>query len=176
MSIFSKLKMSKYTSLVLIFCASYFGCNTTEPSNDYDFGIYLLRDTTLTTSDVKEISLKSLIVQDEPLINITDIVEYNWEYHIIILTSEAFERFGKVEGKIKSTDGLPFIFIAEGQKIYLGNIYPAYSSYIHIDLPFITVAPFTEMRMARAPSQEVEDKRNDDRIYSVLQEYDKIVQ
>ena len=168
--------MNKSILLVLIFGIFNFCCDNSDSSNDNDFGLYLLRDTTLTTLDAKEISIKSLAVQNEPIIDITDIAAYNWEEHLITLTSEAFVRFGDVEDKIKSTYGLPFIFIAEGDKVYLGNIYPAYSSYIHIDLPSVTVAPFIEMRIERAPSQEVEDKRNDNRIYSVLQEYDKITQ
>ena len=135
-----------------------------------------MEDTTLTTSDVKVLSLESLILQDEPIMDIEDMLSYDWENHLITLTTEAFEAFGNIENKVKSTNGLPFVFMVEEEKIYLGNIYPAYSSYIHMDLPYITVAPFTELRITRAPSQDVEDKRNDDRIYSVLLEYDKIVQ
>lgn len=168
--------MNKSILLVLIFGLIYFCCDNSDSSNDCDFGLYLLKDSTLTTLDTKEISIESLVVQNESIIDITDIVTYNWDEHLITLTSEAFTRFGDVEDKIKSTYGLPFIFIAEGDKVYLGNIYPAYSSYIHIDLPSITVAPFIEMRIERALSQEVEDKRNDDRIHSVLQEHDKITQ
>jgi len=168
--------MKKLILLVIIFGIFNFCCENSNSPNDDDFGIYLLSNTSLTTLDAKEISIKSLAVQNEPIIDITDIVTYNWEEHLITLTSEAFEHFGNVENKIKSTYGLPFIFIAEGDKIYLGNIYPAYSSYVHIDLPSITVAPFIEMRIERSPSQDVEDKRNDDRIFSILQEHDKISQ
>jgi len=168
--------MNKYTFIVLIITALFYGCNdSTGPSNDDAFGIYLLRDSTLTTSDAKILPIKSLNVQEKPIISTTDIIEYHWADHIIILTTEAFERSKSIEGKIKSTYGLPFLVLVGEQKIYLGNIYPAYSSYIHIDLPYIRVAPFIEMRIAKAPSQDVEDKRNDDNIYSALQRYNKIV-
>ncbi len=170
--------MNKHIIMVLILLFSnliFWNCNITEPSEDYGFGIYLLKDTTLTTSGAKARSLKSLTLQDDdPLIDLADIVTYNWEDHLIDLTNEACERMGRINEKIKSIYGLPFIFIARREKIYLGNIYPAYSSYIHPDLPFITVAPFIELQIIRAPSKEAADQRIDDRIYQVLEKQEKL--
>jgi len=46
---------------------------------------------------------------------------------------------------------------------------------MHMDLPYFQVAPFKELKIIRAPSENIEDKRNDDRISSILQEHNKIV-
>jgi len=155
-----------------LFCSC---SDSTSPNYDEKaFGIYLLKDTLLITSDAKKISIESIQLQETPIININDIVEYNWEEQVITLTSEAFNRFKGVENKIKSTYGLPFIVVANQQKIYLGNIYPMYSSYIQEDLPYVEVAPFLEMIVSRAPLQSAEDKRKDKRIYSVLNECNKL--
>ncbi len=156
----------------LLFCSC---SDSTSPNDDEKvFGFYLLKDTSLITSDAKKLSIESLQLQEKPIIKINDIVEYNWAEQVITLTSEAFDKFKGVENKIKSTHGLPFIVVANQQKIYLGNIYPLYSSYIHEDLPYVKVSPFFEMRVLRAPLQSVEDKRKDERIYSVLNEYNKL--
>jgi len=162
--------------IFLLISILFFRCsNSTSPNNDEKtFGIYLLKDTLLITSDAKKIPLNSLEVQDAPIININDIETYNWSEQIINLTPEAFKRFGSVERKVKSIFGLPFIVMIDGTKIYLGNIYPGYSSYMHGDLPFIMVAPFTEMRISRAPDKNIDDKRMDERIYLVLKNNNKI--
>ena len=163
--------------LLLFIIALFFSCSdSTSPNNDENvFGIYLLKDTLLITSDAKIIPLDILQVQDSPIININDIEEYEWTEQVITLTPEAFIKFGGVQqGKIKSTLGLPFIVMVDGEKIYLGNIYPMQSSYIHTDLPFISVSPFTEMRIARAPDNNIEDKRINEIIYSVLKRNNKL--
>lgn len=168
--------MKEKCLFVLLIAILFCGCSdSTSPTDDEKaFGIYLLKDTLLMTSDAKKLSIESLQVQETPIIKISDIVEYNWEEQVITLSSEAFERFEGIENKIKSTFGLPFIVKVNQDNIYLGNIYPMYSSYIHKDLPSIDVAPFLEMRISRAPLQSIDDKRKDERIYSVLYEFNKI--
>jgi hypothetical protein len=162
-------------SLLIVTISFCYCSDSTSPAIDEkEFGIYLLKDTLLVTSDAKKLTLESLQVQDAPIININDVTTYNWEEHNITLTPEAFKRFKSVEKKVKSVYGLPFIVMLNQQKIYLGNIYPMYSSYIHPDLPFISVAPFLEMRIERAPLQSAEDKRKDERIYTVLNKFNKI--
>ncbi len=171
-----KIEMIIRFQLILFIAILFYGCsNSTSPSNEEEaFGIYLLKDTLLITSEAKKLSVDVLLLQETPLISINDIVEYNWEEQVISLTSEAFTRFKGVEKSIKSIYGLPFVVMANQQKIYLGNIYPMYSSYFHQDLPFISVAPFVELRIGRAPLLSIEDKRKDERIYNVMDKFNKI--
>jgi hypothetical protein len=171
-----RIEMKIRFLFVLLITILFYSCSElTNPSNDEKtFGIYLLKDTLLITSEAKKLPVESLQLQEVPIININDIIDYNWEEQVISLTSEAFERFKGVEKKIKSVFGLPFIVVAKQQIIYLGNIYPMYSSYVHEDLPSIDVAPFIEMKISKAPLQSIEDKRKDERIYLVLAEHNKL--
>ena len=167
-----KVKLSLFILLTLLLSSCK---NSTSPNfENEEFGIYLLKDTLLITSDAKKKSLDYHQLQEKAIIDLDDIVEYDWDEQIILLTADANERFNGVEGKIKSTMGLPYILVAEKQKIYLGNIYPMYSSYYHEDIPSISVAPFTELRIAKAPMNNIEDKRKDERIFNVLRKYKKI--
>ena len=160
---------------ILLYLALLFRCgDSLSPSDEKEFGIYLLKDTALTTSDAKELPLTSLQVQDSPIISMNDVETYNWAEQIITLTPEAFERFGKVGEKVKSTFGLPFVVVVEEIRIYLGNIYPSYSSYLHEDLPSVAVAPFTEMKISRAPDKSLADQRMDERIYQIMKTKNKI--
>ena len=156
-------------SLLSIQCSD----STSSNNSENDFSIYLLKDTLLTTSDVKTSRIDSLDIQAEPIINLKDIVSYDWSSHKMVLQSDAFERFKTLDTNNISTYGMPFIVIVHGERIYLGNIYPYYSSYMHFDLPSINIAPFMEMKINRA-SDEFEDKRNDWRILSILQDNNKI--
>ena len=157
------------TSVLLIQCSD----STSSNNRENDFGIYLLKDTLLTTSDVRSKNLKLLEIQSEPIINLQDIISYDWSLHKLNLQSEAFQRFKNLDTKGISTYGLPFIILVQGESIYLGNIYPCYSSLFHGDLPSINVAPFTEMRINRA-LDEFDDKRVDQRIYIILQSNNKL--
>jgi len=126
-----KIKYLFFLLIILIFCKC---SDSTSPTNDEKvFGIYLLKDTTLITSDAKKLPLEFLQVQEKPIVNITNIIEYNWSEQKLTLTQEAFNEFKTIDKKIKSTYGLPFMVMVYGHKIYLGNLYPLNSSYIHED-------------------------------------------
>lgn len=167
----------KVTLLLFLFLVLISSChNSTSPNFDNEeFGIYLLKDSSLSTYDAKKYPVESYQLQDKPIINLDDIIKYDWENQIITLTTEANEKFKNIESKIKSIYGLPFIVVAENQKIYLGNIYPMYSSFYHFDLPSINVAPFTKFRIIKVSKNDIEDKRIDERIYNVLKLYNKII-
>ena len=169
--------MNSKAIIIMFLFVILIGCKeeTTSSNNQTgELSIFLLKDDTLTTSQAKEKPLSTLIVNDQPVISINDIVSYGWTEHSIELTNEGTEKFKSVESKVKSTFGLPFIVVANNEKIYLGNIYPYYSSYIHPDIPSIGVAPFMSLKIERAPDQKIEDKRSDGRIYAALEKRNKL--
>jgi hypothetical protein len=169
--------MNNKVIAVLFLFVVLIGCkeDTTGLGNQTgDFSIFLLKDDTLTTEQAKQIPLATIIVKDDPITSINDVVSYNWSEHSIELTKEGFNKFKSVESKIISTLGLPFIVMVGHEKVYLGNIYPYYSSYMHTDVPFIGVSPFTSLRIARAPDTKIEDRRSDERIYKALERRNKL--
>ena len=163
------------TILIIAFFISQ--CSSPADNNNHvkdSFGIYLLKDSTITTSKANSYQIEMLEVQDNPIINLVDIRSYDWANHTIDLKPEAFDRFKKIEQRMISTDGLPFIVIVDAERIYLGNIYPCYSSCMHVNLPYIIIAPFLEMKINRAPLDEIEDIRNDARILRKLMNENKL--
>ena len=160
--IFKKILL--ITSIILLIqCSS----STNSIDAEFNFGIYLLTDSKLTTSDVKKKDIDSLELKNKPILNLDDIITYDWSNHKLDIQSESFERFKILDTMNVSTYGLPFIVIANGERIYLGTIYPLYSSLFHEDLPSINIAPFLELRINRA-IEEYADKRTDQRIYKIL--------
>ena len=162
--------------LFLLISTLLFNCsNSTSPIlKDSEFGIYLLKDSTLSTSAAMNKSLGSLEVKEKPLIDLDGIVTYDWSEHLITLSSDAYENVKYIETKAMSTTGLPFVVIVDDAKIYLGIIFPLYSSSMPPQvLPYIYHAPLNEFKIRQA-RLDIEDKRNDERIYSVLKENGKL--
>jgi hypothetical protein len=161
--------------LFLFISTLLFKCsNSTSPIlNDSEFGIYFLKETLINSKDAMEKPLENLELQSDPILDIEDIISYNWGEHTIEVSSINFEKIKNIENKIKSTYGLPFVVAVGKDKIYLGNFFPLYSSLMYMDLPHINVAPLTEIKIYKAPL-DIEDKRNDERIYSVLKENGKL--
>ena len=147
------------------------GCKKASPNQSeppLDLGFYLLADSMMTTVQAQQIALESLTINDQAVLSINDIVTYQWSDHSLELTNDAFNRFKSTENKIKSVLGLPFVVVVKGEKVYLGNIYPGYSSYRPQDLPYVMVMPFVSFKILRAPDSTVADKRIDSRIYDAL--------
>jgi hypothetical protein len=165
------------TIAVFILLAFLAGCtDPVEPGEHAaEFGMFLLSNDTLNTNDVKYISLNELMLKENPLIDIDDVVLYHWSDHSIDLTDEGFAKFRSVEGMVRSTYGLPFVIVTGGEKVYLGTIYPYYSSYIHPDLPFIGVSPFLSLTIERAVDDRIADVRSDERVYNALQRRGKLL-
>jgi hypothetical protein len=165
------------TIAAFILLAFLAGCtDPVEPGGQAaEFGIFLLSDDTLNTNDVKHISLDELVLKENPLIDIDDVVLYHWSDHTIDLTDEGFAKFKSVEGMVRSTYGLPFVVVAGGERVYMGTIYPYYSSYIHPDLPSIGVSPFISLTIERAVDDRIADVRSDERVYNALQRRGKLL-
>jgi len=137
---------------------------------DNRFGIYLVKD--LKTRSAIEKNLDELVLESDPIITEKDMEQYNWSYHSFKLGKEVFDRIPNVP-----TDGLPFVVVADGERIYLGAFWTSLSS-VSTTLPVIDVLlkdsvainwgyPFTP--------EGVSDPRNDKRIYKVLEETDKFL-
>jgi hypothetical protein len=158
------------TIAIFILLATLPGCtDPVEPGGEaVEFGIFLLSDDTLNTDDIKHISLDELVLKENPLIDIDDVVLYHCSDHSIDLTDEGFAKFKSVEGMVKSIYGLPFVVAVGGEKVYLGNIYPCYSSLMYRDLPYIGVSPFISLTIERAWDDSVPDVRDDERVYNAL--------
>jgi len=139
-----------------------------------DFAIYLLKDDTLQTWQAKQLPLSALDLATRPLIGINDIESYQWSDHTIKLTAEGLAKITMLEDNTKSTFPFPFVVAVVNIKIYMGNIYQMYSSFMPIDLPYIFPALETTLKLRRAPDRTIKDQREDPRIYNALLRRNKI--
>ena len=139
-----------------------------------DFAIYLLKDDTLQTWQAKQLPLSALDLATRPFIGINDIESYQWSDHTIKLTAEGLAKITMLEDNTKSTFPFPFVVAVGNIKIYMGNIYQMYSSFMPIDLPYIFPALETTLKLRRAPDRTIKDQREDPRIYNALLRRNKI--
>ncbi len=93
------------------------------------FGIYLtqLPATTIQELERNPIALDNVPLEATPLICEKDLVQYEFKSHIMKLTTDASERISKI--KVGSVSvGIPFVVVANGNKLYMGMFWSIYSS------------------------------------------------
>ena len=134
------------------------------------FGIHLVRN--MTGPQAAEIPLDRLVVDSTPILSDEDIRLYRWADHELDLQdADAFlDRLPDVP-----VQGLPFVVMVNGERIYLGAFWTSYSSW-STDLPVIDVImnplaikPGYPWDQTRDP-----DPRQDPRIRSVLKVLGKL--
>jgi len=88
------------------------------------FGVYLLRDSSINAIDAANIGLNNLKLSDDPLWSLRDFEYYKCTGHEFKLKQMEINKMPK--GSLK---GLPFVFIANNLRIYLGAFWTSFSSF-----------------------------------------------
>jgi len=147
----------------------------TSSVSDNEFSIYLLEGE-IAPEDIDIQGTPEL--EDEPLISIDDIVRYDKATHEIQLTDEGYEKIYKLS---IPTNGKAFVVCVNGERIYSGAFWAAYSSLsfdgIIIDPLLVTKEnPVIQITLGYPGSSffQGEDLRSDSRIMQVLEEAGKI--
>jgi hypothetical protein len=162
---------------ILLLCVAPIGLGrrtlnlNNQPS---DFAIYLVRDDTLQTWQAKQLPLDALDLSPRPLVGISDIESYTWSDHTMRLNSYGIAKFKALENKTNSSRGIPFVVMVGNIKIYMGNIFKMYSSYMSGDLPYIFVPFDKSLKIARALDRNIKDTRGDPRVYNALARRNKL--
>jgi hypothetical protein len=132
------------------------------------FGIYLVKETN--TKAAIEKGLDNLVFESNPIISEKDIKLYNWSNHSIELSEGVLSRIPNVP-----VSGLPFIVVADGERIYLGAFWTSISS-ASTSLPVIDILrkPFAINMGYPGKLENASDPRNDQRVYKVLTETGKL--
>jgi hypothetical protein len=163
-------------SPVLLFILSisfvFHGCYISEPDDDTDelFALYLLADTSITISFLPDIPLDLFVLAESPLISVSDIVMYEWSTHTVHLTESAEKRMADLSapGRLKP---YPFIVFASGERIYMGTIWPVYSSSMS-QFPCIVLPSLTPYVIEKGWGPT--DPRSDQRVYRSLKKSGKL--
>src|ERR1035437_8246258 len=125
-------KRNSFCIIFAVLLGSATFCFAEETNQTHSFGIYLIKDDTdrrgfarhfadfhayfRATNDWSHLTLKST-----PEISSDDIVSYNFTNHLMTLTPGAFHSFTHTD--FASGSAIPFVTVADGQRIYMGGIY-----------------------------------------------------
>jgi hypothetical protein len=102
----------------------FLSCSHSFASQAPSFGIYLLQDESLDAYKAIEIGLQSIKLKSVPLWGIQDFKSYNCLEHKFELTPQGENQIP--EGQLR---GLPFVFVANDSRIYLGAFWTSFSSF-----------------------------------------------
>ena len=132
-----------------------------------EFAIYRLADTTLNSGQVLNKPLESLNLEATPFIRVRDIRYYQWRSHSFEGTSHLDSLFGRISTSWGSVSGRPFVVVAQGERIYLGTFWWAYSSSMP-QCPYIETISPNPRRIELPGLYQGADPRFDPRVYSAL--------
>ncbi|MCF7740563.1 MAG: hypothetical protein K9N00_02095 [Candidatus Marinimicrobia bacterium] len=175
--------MKKYVILLIIY---FYSCdiNVTPTGNNTqndNFAIYFLSDTTLTINDIKEIPLNKLKLQKKPWLSEDDIEYYDWSSHCIYLKKSKTLYFPNLIDNFEIPyylNNKPYIITANNEAIYKG--YMISNLYFNSHPPLFPLISETEVCLypndiftTDWPFIFQEDIRNNNKVKNALIESNK---
>lgn len=144
-----------------------------------DFAIYLLAED-ISGTELSQLDINQLRLQDKPVVSNDDVVSYDRATHTIELTSEAYVRVQQIFPMPVRVDGIPFVVCVGKERIYFGVFMTPASSIsydgIVIGQPLKTNQTTTQIALGY-PGQDVftgNDPRADPRIMRTLEQQSKL--
>jgi hypothetical protein len=113
--------------IVISLLALIFGIVGCQKQTSADFGIYLLAEDGPATQ-LAEMDLNTIALQEQPVIGINDIVSYDRNSHEMQLTGAAFRRVQGLFPLPVRVDGIPFVVRVGDEPIYAGAFWTPLSS------------------------------------------------
>ncbi len=163
--------------LILALSACTEATETPSVSNEQDeaFELYLVADPQMSGPDLINYDLAELPLAEDPILVTDDIASYIWEYHVLNLTDEAYQKMLSIFSMGMPMSGVPFVILSHGERLYAGAFWTPASS-----LSFDGVVILQPMDPAGAPlsislgypGRDVftgEDPRSDPRLESALE-------
>jgi len=169
--------MKKYAIIIFLLLVSlYCSKNKTpvSPSEISGIAIYLLKDSNINVEQALKSDINSLNLQSKPWLSSKDISIYDFSTHFIYLKSDKVSYFNKIEDN-QNLGLLPFVLVADNQRIYIGAIYTVLMAYIPPCPTINCVYPFGEYFpddvitiINPIPPGEEDEILNDERIKNAL--------
>lgn len=120
--------MIKYSSLLIVFLAlATAGCAAPTPTQEEEFGIYLLQED-MATSQFQATDLSELALRERPFLTSNDILTYDKSTHVFELTAAAYQQFQARFPTPVDVDGIPFVVTVGAERIYGGALWTPLSS------------------------------------------------
>jgi hypothetical protein len=143
------------------------------------FAIFLL-SSDMTSEEMLATPLQDLPVQDGALLTLDDVVSYQPDKYEMVLTDEAAERIRQLAIPL---DGLPFVVVAQGERVYAGSFWTPVSSLSYSGTAVMfwmaedkVVLRFDLSYPASPDMFEGVDLRNDARILEAFAKVEKLIQ
>jgi len=143
------------------------------------FGIFPIL-TEMMAEDVLAVSMDNLTLDDTPLLTMEDVVSYQPGNHELTLTDDAVSRLG---WRNIPLDGLPFVLVAQGERVYTGAFWTPISSLSYsgtvgmLSLEEDAVTLRFDLGYPASPELfEGVDLRNDARILEAFSEAGKLIE
>jgi hypothetical protein len=138
--------------------------------------IYLLKSFK-TVENSQRINEKSIVLKSSPVVRYSDILSYNSDKHTFKVSDRALEAIKDIN---HSVFGVAFAVTANGRVVYTGYFWPMFSSascnWVTIDPIIAEYAKELKVTLGYPGDWEgVEDKRNDERIISILSRDKKLI-
>lgn len=169
----------KYVILILSLTI-IFGCSkNSDPfsvnNEESCFGIYFLKDTTMTEQETAKMDINSLVLNDDPWLTHNDIEFYDFSTHCIYLKKDKSYFFENYGGKFYQFNpeliSRPFVIVAGNERCYVGALHsgllsmaPAGPYMNELDVGYF---PADVMHISRAWSDD-EDIRSNPKVEEVL--------
>jgi len=134
----------------------------------HGLAIYLVVDP-VDVGNPEQVDLEKLRLAAEPILTDKDILEYDWDKHVLKLTSVARKRIPSP----KSVWGLPFMVVADGQPCYLGSFWSHDSSYapkVPVIYSHYPIGDYDTISIDASWLGDADDPRGDIRIRKALEE------
>lgn len=134
-------------------------------SSNNIFDIYFLADSDLEFIDVVRMPISSLYISDSPVATINDILSYeilNYSETLPLAHSIKFKSNMRIKFGGKNR---PFLLIANGERVYVGEYWANFMSIIP---PDIFIYPYSDSEFHILSSDDGTEKINDKRILDAL--------
>ena len=125
--------MKKITLALILILIALSACQTPVeeidmPLEGEPFAIYLVADPQITGPDLKKYDLDELPLNEMPIIASDDLASYDWTYHGINLTEDAYLKLLAIFMGGMPSSGVSFVVLAYEQPIYAGAFWTPLSS------------------------------------------------
>lgn len=137
------------------------------------WGLYLLSDPGITANDALEQPIGGLALASEPIVHLMSIAYYEHATHKAVWGSWSTTQWLLNSLPQVGLEGLPFVLVAGGERIYVGAFTTAISS-IMVDAPSIETMSIPEEGFTIQAPPMAPDPRSDPRILKVLAEAVKL--
>ncbi|MFZ0455599.1 MAG: hypothetical protein WAM24_17770 [Ignavibacteriaceae bacterium] len=164
-----------YLGYIIFFSLIFYCCsenNITGNILEEGLNFYLLKDSTVTASQITDSNIYNIRLAEKPFLSYKDIEYYNWVEHSFKVDPNKVKVISNICKNNHTVFGIPFIITVDRERIYHGAFWFLFSSVAptspYIDAPLGNGNTSNIFVINRSWDSTKQDLRNDPRIYNTL--------